>query len=603
MTDINLAMVLSLKDKLVAPLGRAVDQVERGFKNLEQQAARTARSSATVADNLGKLGRTANATRQAADDMRKLGDEAARTNRELGKLATIGQSIRTMMNGVTRGVAGAYAFSHVVAEPLRQAADYDTTLRQLANTAYGGRPIAERRAGMKTLDQSITAAVRFGGGSRDQAVGALGELISSGVFDPSQAGAVLPMLMRGATASGAQASDLATIAIRARQSMGITDAAGMSELLDRSMAAGQAGGFELKDMAKWLPQQMAAARSLGMRGMSGMTELLAANQASVITAGSRDEAGNNMVNLLGKINSADTSADFKKIGIDLTGTLARANSKGMSSLDAFVSLVDKVVSQDPKYAKAKAAADSATGDERKALLGSQVDLLQGSAVGKVIQDRQALMALVGLMGNRDYVKGVRSKIDASKGTINDAAGLMSEGAGYAFDQREFGELKAKTEAMNTANSAAMELAKAQTNLYERYPGFAQALEGAKVAVTGLAVAAGAAGVAGLLTGGGGGAVGTVAAGGIALGGSFKALLGMGAVATLAAAGTVAAHKESFQAVGDNEMLSAMSGDAGLAGAIMGAAGTDNSVNVNVYLDGRQIEAAVTKRQDNAARRN
>lgn len=591
MTDINLAMVLSLKDKLVAPLGRAVDQVERGFKNLEQQAARTARSSATVADNLGKLGRTANATRQAADDMRKLGDEAARTNRELGKLATIGQGIRTMMNGVTRGVAGAYAFSHVVAEPLRQAADYDTTLRQLANTAYGGRPIAERRAGMKTLDQSITAAVRFGGGSRDQAVGALGELISSGVFDPSQAGAVLPMLMRGATASGAQASDLATIAIRARQSMGITDAAGMSELLDRSMAAGQAGGFELKDMAKWLPQQMAAARSIGMRGMSGMTELLAANQASVITAGSRDEAGNNMVNLLGKINSADTSADFKKIGIDLTGTLARANSKGMSSLDAFVSLVDKVVSQDPKYAKAKAAADSATGDERKALLGSQVDLLQGSAVGKVIQDRQALMALVGLMGNRDYVKGVRSKIDSSKGTINDAAGLMSEGAGYAFDQNNFETQKAKTDAMSTANSAVMELAKAQTDLYQRYPGFATALEGAKVAVTGFAAATLAAGGANILTGTVAGpgsfaagltrTAATVATGVLTLG-------GMAAVAAPALA-SINKNREFVEAASDP--------------SIIGSAGMVDALTVNVHLDGRQIEAAVTKRQDNAARRN
>lgn len=591
MTDINLAMVLSLKDKLVAPLGRAVDQVERGFKNLEQQAARTARSSATVADNLGKLGRTANATRQAADDMRKLGDEAARTNRELGKLATIGQGIRTMMNGVTRGVAGAYAFSHVVAEPLRQAADYDTTLRQLANTAYGGRPIAERRAGMKTLDQSITAAVRFGGGSRDQAVGALGELISSGVFDPSQAGAVLPMLMRGATASGAQASDLATIAIRARQSMGITDAAGMSELLDRSMAAGQAGGFELKDMAKWLPQQMAAARSIGMRGMSGMTELLAANQASVITAGSRDEAGNNMVNLLGKINSADTSADFKKIGIDLTGTLARANSKGMSSLDAFVSLVDKVVSQDPKYAKAKAAADSATGDERKALLGSQVDLLQGSAVGKVIQDRQALMALVGLMGNRDYLKTVRSTINSSKGTIGDAAGLMMEGAGYAFDQNNFETQKAKTDAMTTANSAVMELAKAQTDLYQRYPGFATALEGAKVAVTGFAAATAAAGVANILTGGGAGS-------GSFAGGLTKSAATM-ATGVLTLGGMAAVAAPALASINKNREFVEAASDP----SIIGSAGMVDALTVNVHLDGRQIEAAVTKRQDNAARRN
>lgn len=530
--DLNVALVMSLKDKLVGPLKQAVDATEREFKDLERELARTASTSAKAADGLTRIAQAARSTRGAAGDLKRLGDEAAAAERHVSRLAQAGARLRGFASGVGSVVAGATAFGMVAADPLRQAANYDTQLRQLANTAYAGRPLAERRAGMGSLNAAITNAVRGNGGTREQALGALNELVASGVFDdPAQAAALLPTLMRGATASGAEPSQLAMIAVRAKQSMGIKDAGGLAEVLDRAMVAGQAGGFELKDMARWLPQQMALARGLGMTGMGDITRLLAANQASVITAGTRDEAGNNLVNLLAKINSADTAKDFQRLGINLPGSLAAANAKGMDSLSAFVGIVDKVVGADPRYRKARAAADAAgSDDERRSALMSQVDLLQGSAIGKVIQDRQALMALVALMGNRGYVADVTGKMGNAKGAINDAAGLMTEGAGFIYDQRNFEVQKAQTEAMTDANSAVTKLAQAQIDLYQRYPGFAEALEGGKVAVQAFTAALAAAGVANLLTGGAGavggaaGAAGSLArvagaAGGVALAGA------------------------------------------------------------------------------------
>jgi hypothetical protein len=283
----------------------------------------------------------------------------------------------------------------------------------------------------------------------------------------------------------------------------------------------------------------------------------------------------------------------------------------MNALDGFVALVDKVVSADPKFAKLKAETNAATGDGKKSLMESQADLMQGSAIGKVIQDRQALMALVALMNNRDYLKKVNGAIDGSKGSVNDAASLITEGAGFAFDQRNFEREKAQTDAMTEANSAVMKLAEAQTNLYQKYPGFASAVEGATVAVTALAAAAGAAGLAGLLTGGGlattagaaAGSVAATAAGGAAtvgLGVPTSALVLSGVAASVAAANTVANNPEAFAGVSDNGMLSAMSGDAGIAAAIMAVA--ERPVEVKVSLDGHQLEAAVTKQTDTKARR-
>lgn len=605
MRDLNLAMVLSLKDKLVGPLNRAISQAERGFKDLERSATATARSSATVANNLNKVGAASKGTREAAKDMRDLGREAERAGRELTKLQRLGGMVQGVANGVTRGVAGTMAFSHVVADPLRQAAEYDRSLRHLANTAYSNRPIEDRRAGIGTMNTAITNAVRYGGGSREAALSALSELVSNGAFgDASDAAAVLPSLMRGATASGADPAQLAMIAIRAKQTMGIKDPKDIAQLMDMAMAAGQAGGFELRDMAKWLPQQMAAAGEIGMSGLSGMTTLLAANQASVITAGTRDEAGNNLVNLLAKINSPDTVADFSKQGMDLTGSIAKARGQGMNQLDAFVAAVDWVVSRDPRFVSAKDAAANAQGTEKAVALDEQAKLLQGSAVGRVIQDRQALMALVALMNNRSYMGEVRGKIAGSSGAIDESFSLMREGAGYAFDQRQFETQRAQTEAMNSANSAVAELAKVQTDLYQRYPGFAEALEGAKVAVTGFAAATAAAAAAGLLTGGGRAAA-TAGAGklaGAARTGATAAagVLGIGALAAVAAPALAAANENRpfVEAAADPMNI----GGASMADMMSERLSQPVQVQVQVNLDGRQIESAVTTRQDQMGKR-
>jgi hypothetical protein len=273
---------------------------------------------------------------------------------------------------------------------------------------------------MATLEAAVNDAVRQGGGSRDTAAEALDAMIASGVVKTNEAIKMLPDLQKTATASGADVTDLAQIAIRSMQNFGLT-AEQMPIALSKAIKAGQEGGFELKDMAKWLPQMMAVSKGmLGMRGMAGFEKLISTSQASVITAGTKDEAGNNMVNLLAKINSDDTKKDFAKLGIDLTGSLVKAQKEGKSPVDAFVSFVEQVAMKDKEFSKLKKQADGAKGDDKKALLDSMGDVLQGSAIGKVIQDRQALMALLALMQNKGYIKDVEGKVAAEKTGARDS---------------------------------------------------------------------------------------------------------------------------------------------------------------------------------------
>lgn len=497
---LNLALTLSLNDRLVGPLKRALDQAERELRDVSRELGHVGRQGTAAADGLAKVGTQAQTLRNTTSEVRKLGQEAAETERKVRGMAGAWAQVRNVTRGVAGAVAGGAAFSAVVAAPVRRAADYDTQLRYLSNTAYAGQSLDVRRAGVRTLDAAITGAVRFGGGTREGAVAALNDLAASGLYkDPADAMRLLPLLQRAETASGASAKELGGIASRAQKTFEIP-ANRMSQVFDMAMAAGQAGGFELRDMAKWLPEQMAAARQIGITGESGLARLLASNQASVVTAGSTDQAGNNLMNLLAKISSEEAAGNFKKLGIDLPGSLAAASAKGVNGLDAYVNLVERVVAKDPRYAAARKAADEAKNDpDRQAALSAQADILQGSVVGKTNQDRQAAMALIAEMRQRrDTSKLTRDLLSTSTGSIQDAAALMQEGAGYKFDQRNFEVQRAQTEAMNAANGTLTKLAEAQTELYQKYPGFSEAVEGAKVAVTGFSAALIASGLVGML---------------------------------------------------------------------------------------------------------
>lgn len=280
----------------------------------------------------------------------------------------------------------------VAGRALARPISFEKRLALMANTAYADRDVAGRIAGMQGLEKAVNTAVRQGGGGRDQAAEALDAMLASGAVKADAATKLLPTIQKFATASGAGSNEIAEIVIRGIQQKFFTEGQA-GQALDKAMAAGQAGGFELKDMAKWLPKMMALGS--GMKSMAGFEQILAYAQASAVTAGSRDEAGNNLVNLLQKLNSKDTAKDFKDHGIDLTGALTRAREKGKLPLEAFAQLVDEhIVRKDKRYAKLQARLGKAQGAERQQILSDMADLANASAVGKVVQDRQALLALI-----------------------------------------------------------------------------------------------------------------------------------------------------------------------------------------------------------------
>jgi len=515
MKDLEFSLVMRLRDQ-------ASRLVQRGMRDMRGETQRTDRS-------LGQLGRTMQAYERSATtaerQSRGLISTMRRMAAERGPVAMVntlrnvvsygGRAMRTLerMRDVAAGVA---AGAYVVGRPLGRQMDYSMRLAQMANTAFADRNTVGRVAGKRELDAAIVRAVRYGGGTRDSAASSLDTLIASGAMSPSVAMAQLPGLMRSSTASGADPNELAQIGIRGMQTFGIKPNE-IGRAIDMAITAGQAGGFELRDMAKWLPQQMAAGRLSGLSGIGGLAKILAANQASAITAGSKDEAGNNLVNLLAKINSRETAMDAKKYGIDLPGTLAAARGKGMDSLDAFVALARKLADANPDFVKLKAQLGSAPAGDRAALLASQADILQGSALGGLVQDRQAMMALVALMNNGGYMADVQRQVLAGGGATERNFAVIAEEAGYKTQQMLNESAIASNTAFEKLAPAVGDAAEKVAAYAQEYPGLTSALSAATTGLTALAVASGASGLSSMLRGGAGKGVGSV------LGNAGKAL--------------------------------------------------------------------------------
>ncbi|SDO76113.1 Phage-related minor tail protein [Rhodoferax sp. OV413] len=441
-----------------------------------------------------------NEQRRAAAAMHK---QVRDLNNEMGrltgrqKLAAGGRSLGLVAAGVAAGGA-------VLAPKVRVAMDYELRMANMANTAFSGRDTAGRKAGMKDLDLQVQDAVRYGGGTRDGAADTLDALLASGAFNPGQTAKIFREAVMAGTANNADPTAFAQMAITANKTMGIAPEQ-MGRIFGMGTYAGQAGGFEVRDMAKWLPQQMAAAKAVGLYGEAGFAKLAAVNQAAVNTAGTRDEAGNNVVNLLAKLGSQDTNKDFKKQGIDLPRMLAEGRMKGQDAFDVVGGLLDSQLGKSKNYQAVQKQLATAKGGDRQAALEAVGNIAQGTVIGKVFQDRQALMALYGFMQDRKRVgeitAGALGNTDAASRNMDLIRGTGAFSAQQWQNERDI----ANQNAMNGLTPAIKGVTDQVVGLMQTYPGYTTAIAGATTAVTALAAAAGAAALAQGLLGGAGAA--------------------------------------------------------------------------------------------------
>ena len=578
MANMDLSLTLKAKDYASGVVKSVENSVSKSTKNIENQAQRSAatqqramRQTAQVTEqsyrqiqqaarNREMLGvrsersiqNEINRTRAAYDQLKRSGiasgrelDRAAvatkrriaELNAEMGKVS-MGQRLGNIGRGIAGLAAGATAAGMVLAQPMKKQMDYDRSLAMTSNTAFAERDVAGRIAGKAELNNAVKSAVEIGGGTKEDALGALDTMLASGAVKADTAMKLLPTLQKGATATGASTDDLAKIAISAMQQFDIGEDQ-IGEVLDKAVAAGQAGNFELADMARWLPQQMAAGKSAGLKGMSGFEALLVANQQARVTAGTSDEAGNNLVNLLAKLTSKETSDRFRKLdikgkdgkdhGVDFIASMEAQKKKGKNSIEAFMSIMDQVIGQDGKYQALQKKLKSAKKEDQAQVLNEMTNLVEGTAIGQIISDRQALMALLGIRNNVSLGKEVKESLDKSEGAVDTSHAVIKDTNSYKVEDAKNNVDFAQMEGMKGFNDALGDVSVKIAEYAKAYPDLTGKIVTAGTVVASLSAAAiTAAGSLRLLGGKGG------------LGLGVGDALSKGAGVTGAAGGTAAA---------------------------------------------------------------
>ncbi|AUM42498.1 hypothetical protein SEEP1673_022655 [Salmonella enterica subsp. enterica serovar Poona str. ATCC BAA-1673] len=540
--DFKLSMSLNLKDnasKLLASLlkegTKQASEAEKATKrqseeqqkstkaaiSLERTRAAELRRNARAREALGisseqTIRRQIDQTIAAYNRLTRAGVmSATEQSRAFNQMRSRVAALRSELQGVTRlerarqtgrnvmtvagGVAAAGA---ALVQPIRKQMSYSERLTEMTNTAFSDQDIAGRTAGMQRLDKMIRQNVQSSGLSKEGVMDAANELLANGLSE-KEVNTLLPSITRSASAGKTDPVQLAKIATSALQSFKIPKEQ-MGRAMDMILAAGQAGGFEQSDMAKWLPAQMAAGSNIGMSGLDGLKKILGLNEVSVTTAGSKDEAGNNVVNLLAKIGSQDAARAAARIringkGIDLPGTLAKARENGMDPLQAFAGVINKVVGQDKRYQKLQKELEKLPkGDKtgRDKTLDAMLAILKGAGLGKIVADRQALMALTAYMNGGDYVKRVNTEIE--KQQYRKPGEKSATDLNFEFNKQQ--PWYKADQAKNAWDFARMDAVKGPAHLVgtfaggladaaEKFPGLATAVAGATTAIQAMTQAA------------------------------------------------------------------------------------------------------------------
>lgn len=584
------------------------DQMSRGLKSAIQSAQKEAKGLGQSVDGI------AAATNRVKTSPIERMTAALRTMRGAAR-DTYGALQKIAQAGVA-AAAGGYVLKKAAERPMA----YDRQLAIMSNTAYSDRDVAGRIAGKAEMDKKIRSAVTAGG-TPEQAAETLNTLVGSGAFGSGQAGMnasldLLPVLQKYAAQTGADPNALAQIAIAAKQSMGLSIAQ-IPLALSKAIVAGQEGGFELKDMARWMPQQMALLGLNGGKGMGGFETLLAYNQVAKINAGTADEAGNNLVNLLAKINSKDTANDFKKLNVDLAGSLAKARGNGVNPLDAFVALVGKVGARDQQYLELQAKAEKSAGPEQKATFEAMADILMAKGIGETVQDRQALSALIAGIMQREKLNDVRAKVHAEQGAEGEKGhAVVSATLDYKAEQLGNKKAFAAMDALGAVEGPLGILLDGMNQLAEAHPALATAAYSAATALGAVAASAGVSGIFNVLKGGGGGVVAKAA--GSLSGGLFGLLKVVRAITipglALAAAweggGAIinaAQGKDSSnffsKMIEGTEFADRLGGTIATILARFGNKEAERALEINLSIDGQQVAAAVNQHNARTARRN
>lgn len=327
-----------------------------------------------IADGLRRIG-------TGATEMKRGFGEAIRQGFSVENIETATRNAEQALDRARSRLLGGIGMALTLAAPVIKAGNFQEAFIDFANVAE--IPI-ER---MSEIEARLVAATRTTGKNKSELLEILSTYVGKGMGLEDSI-AALEATGRAATATKASNQDMANASFAAMDNLKVA-AVDLAKAFDVMASTGKEGSFELKDMARHFPELTASAAALEMKGVPAVASLAAALQIAMKSAGSADQAANNMSNFLGKITAGDTVKNFKKLGIDIEKELKAASEKGGDPLLRMLELVHK-------------ATDG--GDQFK--------------LNDLFADKQVKDFLNGLIPNLEEYQRIRDKAAGAEGIID-----------------------------------------------------------------------------------------------------------------------------------------------------------------------------------------
>ena len=442
----------------------------------------------------------------------------------MGK-TTWGQRLGNVGRNIAGATVGVAAGAAVAVPKIRKAADYDLEVAKIANTAYSGASIEEKTKGKEKIHGAIKASLNYGG-TKEDALGAVGRLIGEGNVSVEDALKLLPTIQMNATATGASTDDIAAL-VNSLLNFGIK-ADDIQQALDYASASGKAGGFELKDMARYAPEFLSAAGNAGLGGLEDLKQVFKGAQQVYKVSGGTGQSSTNLENFFSKLRSSDTSKKFEKLevydpktkkthGIDFEKSMTNEMKTGKNAIEAFMSIIDQVLASDRTYQKLLKKLNNAKDDKEAQAIAERIaKYVETTKLAEVMPDIQAGTAMFAMRRDKNTAQNVDEQYAiAEKGDFNkEDFDFMRQQNSVRFQIAKNKQEMNSIENWNGANDRLGNAADWLSENIEEFPNLTKAVVGATDALQ--IFSAGLAGfsLVDLLTGGkmGGGALGKVTQG-------------------------------------------------------------------------------------------
>lgn len=275
-------------------------------------------------------------------------------DRVTGPARAIARNLRTIDDRITannvaldraRGrlfdaAAGFYTLKAALSAPINAGLELETALGKIASKA---------NLSAETMNK-LLAATRAASRQSNQATADLLKgvdyLVGMGLSAEDAAASIRDIGI-ATTATGGDIEQMSQAGYAAMANLKVP-ADQVAKALDAMAMAGKRGGFELKDMAQYLPASAAAYQALGQTGTDAVADLAAAMQVMRMDTGDASTAATNLQNVIQKTFAPGTVKKFADQGVDIFAEMEAAAKRGLTPLEAIAEITNKTLDGDLK---------------------------------------------------------------------------------------------------------------------------------------------------------------------------------------------------------------------------------------------------------------